>query len=418
MTSRERVLQSLRHESTDRVPVDVGATRATGMHVSCVAKLRNHFGFSDRPVKVVEPRRMLGEIDAELIEALGVDTAAIMPRRNIFGSLNERWKEWKMPGGQVVEVPGDFNTTKDKRGTVYAHPEGDLEAPASGRMPRTAHTFEIVPRREPVDEDSLDPEDNLEEFQPIGDDDIAYYERELRQASRLGRAVVADFGGTSFGNTALVSAPFLKHPRGIRSMREWHKSVRSRKDYVHQVFEKQVKTAMANLDKISMKVGHFVDVVMVCDTDLAGQSSLLFPRDVIREMYMPYYQRLNRWVHENTGWSTMKHTRGAVEPIIGDLIECGFDIISPVQCSAANMDAGFLKNKYGDDIVFWGGGVDTQETLLSGKPREIADRVARRCETFSPNGGFVFGTVGVIQPNTPVANIVAMFEAAGDFNGG
>lgn len=417
MTSRERVLQSLRHESTDRIPVDVGGTVVTGMHVSCVAKLRRHFGFDDEPVRVIEPHRMLGEIDPELIEALGVDTAGIMPRQTVFGFANERWKEWKMPGGQVVEVPGDFNTTKDKKGTIYLHPEGDTEAPASGRMPKKGQAFEIIPRQESFDEDSLDPEDNAEEFQAISDEDIAFYERELRQASRLGRAVVANFGGTSFGNPALVPAPFLKHPRGIRDIREWNKSVLSRQDYVHQVFEKQVKAAMANLDKISMKVGHFVDVVFLCDTDLADQSSLCFSEEVFREMYMPYYQRLNRWVHENTGWSTLKHTRGAVEPIIGSLIECGFDIVSPVQCSAEGMDPDHLKNRYGNDIVFWGGGVDSHKSLLSGKPQEVYDQVTRRCETFSRSGGFVLSAVDTVQPKTPVANIVAMFKAISDFNG-
>jgi uroporphyrinogen-III decarboxylase len=132
---------------------------------------------------------------------------------------------------------------------------------------------------------------------------------------------------------------------------------------------------------------------------------------------MPYYQRVNCWIHENTGWKTFKHSCGAVEQLMIHFIEAGFDIINPVQCSAAGMEPEKLKAGYGEDLVFWGGGVDTQDVLPFGTPKTIREQVLRRCEIFSRNGGFVFNSVHNIQAKTPVENIVSMIEAVKEFNG-
>ena len=98
-------------------------------------------------------------------------------------------------------------------------------------------------------------------------------------------------------------------------------------------------------------------------------------------------------------------------------IDSGFDIINPVQCSAAGMDPKLLKEKYDEKLVFWGGGVDTQKTLPFGKPEDVRQEVLQRCEIFSPDGGFIFNAVHNIQANTPVENITAMINAVKEFNG-
>ena len=126
---------------------------------------------------------------------------------------------------------------------------------------------------------------------------------------------------------------------------------------------------------------------------------------------------MNHWIHANTGWKTFKHCCGAIEPFVDLFIESGFDIINPVQCSASGMDPEILKEKYGDRIVFCGGGVDTQRVLPFGKPREIREQVLRRCEIFSKKGGFIFNTIHNVQAKTPVENIVAMLDAIKEFNG-
>jgi uroporphyrinogen-III decarboxylase len=129
---------------------------------------------------------------------------------------------------------------------------------------------------------------------------------------------------------------------------------------------------------------------------------------------MPYYKKVNDWIHENTTWKTFKHSCGAVEPLISMFIESGFDILNPVQINASGMDPRMLKYKYGDKIIFWGGGVDTQGVFAFGTPEQVKEQVRRQCDILNKNGGFVFNTIHNIQANVPFQNVVAMLEALKD----
>jgi len=415
MNSRERVLSALKHQQPDKIPVDFGGTATSGIHVSCVAALREYYGLEKRLVKVHEPYQMLGWVDDDLKGAMGIDVEGVIPRKTMFGFPNESWKPWRTPDGLEVLVSEHFRTTVDVQGDVYIYPEGDTSAPPSGRMPKGSYFFDTVIRQDPIDDDRLNPEDNLEEFGPTSDVDIKYFTESVRRAGATGRAVMATFGGTAFGDIALVPGPFLKHPKGIRDVAEWYMSTVTRKDYIHKVFSRQCEIAVANLEKIHGAVGSAVHGVFVCGTDFGTQTSSFCSVDTFRDLYMPYYKRVNDWIHGHTTWKTFKHCCGAVEKFIGPFIECGFDILNPVQCSAAGMDAQLLKERYGNRIVFWGGGVDTQKVLPFGTPADVRRQVEERCRVFSVNGGFIFNSVHNIQARTPVENIVAMMETVHAF---
>ena len=161
-----------------------------------------------------------------------------------------------------------------------------------------------------------------------------------------------------------------------------------------------------------------MDVVFTCGTDFGTQTSSFCSVETFRSLYAPYYRKVNDWIHAHTNWKTFKHSCGAVEPFLGPLMEAGFDIVNPVQCSAAGMDPEQLKAKYGDRLTFWGGGVDTQRTLPFGTPAAVREQVLRRCEIFGRGGGFVFNAVHNLQAQTPVENIAAMFAAVREFNAG
>jgi uroporphyrinogen-III decarboxylase len=418
MTSRERVLASLDHREPDRVPVDFGTTAVTGMHASAVAALREYYGLEKRPVKVHEPYQMLGWIDEDLKEVLGLDVDGVFPPKTLFGFRNEKWKEWRMPDGLEVLVPEDFRVTVDANGDTLIYPEGDLTAAPSGRMPQDGYFFDTIVRQEPIDEDKLDPEDNLEEFTPITEEDIEYFRRAVEEAAAPGRAVMACFGGTAFGDIALVPGPFLKRPRGIRDIAEWYISTRTRQDYIHAVFGRQCEIAIANLEKIHQAVRDQVDVVFLCGTDFGTQASSFCSAETFRELYFPYYKRVNDWIRTHTRWRTFKHSCGSVERFIPQFLEAGFDALNPVQCSAARMKAEHLKGAFGERLTFWGGGVDTQRVLPFGTPEEVRCQVLERCRVFARGGGFVFNSIHNIQARTPVENIVAMFDAVREFNGG
>jgi hypothetical protein len=417
MTSREVVLTSLAHTTAPRVPMDFGGTAVTGMHVSCVAALREHYGLAKRPVRVHEPYQMLGWLDDDLKAALGVDVEAAFPWKTLFGFANEDWKPWRTQAGLEVLVSKNFSTTVEPNGDTLIYPQGDMSAPPSGRMPKGGNFFDTIIRQPPVDDDSLRPEDNLEEFGPISEEDLAKLDEGVRDAAATGRAVVATPGGMAFGDIALVPAPFLKHPKGIRDIEEWYVSTAARRDYIHTVFAKQLEYACANLERIHQRVGNRIDVVFVCGTDFGTQTSSFCSVATFRELYFPYYKQVNAWMHRHTTWKTFKHSCGAVAPFIPGFIEAGFNILNPVQCSAAGMDATRLKREFGKDITFWGGGVDTQQVLPFGTPEEVRRQVLERCEVFSKDGGFVFDAIHNVQAKTPVKNIVAMIDAVREFNG-
>jgi len=416
-SSAERVRAALDHRTPDLVPVDFGGTFVSGIHVSCVAGLRRHYGLDNGPVRVIDPGQMLGEVAADLKQAMGIDVEGVIRRNTRWGFPSGDWKTWRMYDGLEVLVPGQFNVTVDEQGNTLIYPQGDLSSPPSGIMPKGGYFFDNVIRQASFDEDRLNPADNLEEFGPISDIELEHLEHTAKQAVATGRAVIASFGGTAFGDIALVPGAGLKDPKGIRDITEWYVSTRTRQDYIHKVFEGQCDIALANLEKIAARVGDAVDVINVCGTDFGTQKSSFCSVATFQDLWMPYYRRVNDWVHKNTRWKTFKHSCGAVEKFVPGFIECGFDILNPVQCSAAGMDPEHLKSAHGAQIVFWGGGVDTQQTLPFGTPEQVREQVLGRCEVFSPGGGFVFNTIHNIQAGTPVENIVAMIEAVREFNG-
>src|SRR3954452_2173892 len=257
---KSRLLAALGHEHPDRVPLDLGSTAVTGMHVSCVAELRDYYGLQRRPVKIHEPYQMLGLVEDDLRAAMGVDTVGGFPAKTMFGFPNEGWKEWSFRGLDVL-VPEQFVVRTEPSGDLVIFPEGDTSAPPSGRLPEGSAYFDTIIRQPEIDEDRLDPEENCEEFTTISVEDLARIRREVAAAAATGCGVVATFGGTAFGDIALVPGPWMKYPKGIRDVAEWYCSTKSRREYVHRVFERQCEVGIENLRRIHAEVGNAVDVV-------------------------------------------------------------------------------------------------------------------------------------------------------------
>jgi hypothetical protein len=416
ISSLQRVVTTLNHQRPDRIPIDFGGTSVSGVHANCVAALRDYYGLEKRPVRVNEPFQMLGQMEDDLLDAMGLDVTGVFPRTTMFGFATEKWKLFPFHGREVL-VPEDFNTTTDANGDTLIYPGGDTSAPASGRMPNGGYFFDCIVRQEPFDEEKLNPEDNLEEFGPIMQADLDHFVRVTREAAATGRAVSATLGGTAFGDIAFVPGPGLKHPKGIRDITEWYVSTSSRQDYVHAVFARQCEIAIQNLERIYAAIGDSVQVVFLCGTDFGTQNSAFCSVKTFQNLYFPYYKQVNDWVHSHTGWKTFKHSCGAISKFLPSLIEAGFDILNPVQCSATGMEPEKLKAEFGDRMVFWGGGVDTQRVLPFGTPAEVREQVLQRCEIFAPGGGFVFNTIHNVQAGTPTENIIAMIDAVHEFNG-
>lgn len=417
MNPKQRLRCALNHQPPDRVPVDFGAGYQTGIHVSVVAQLRDYFGLEDRPVKVTEPYQMLGEVDRELRDILGVDVVAVPGAGTMFGFAPEGWKEYRLPWGQVALVPGGFETTIDDAGDTLIYPGGDTTAPPSGRMPANGYFFDAIIRQQPIDEDRLVLEDNLEEFGPVDGATLAHFRTHAEHAARTGKGVYATMPGTALGDIALVPATFLKRPRGVRDVEAWYMLLATNPGFVADIFDHQTDLAIENLRVIHGAVGDAIDVLFLCGTDFGTQTGTFCSVQTFDELYLPRYRRMNDWVHGHTTWKTFKHSCGSVVSLIPSFIEAGFDVLNPVQWTAAGMDRRELKRRFGSDIVFWGGGVDTQHTLPFGSPESVEREVIACCEHFAPGGGFVFNTVHNTQALTPIENFIAMVNAVNRFNG-
>jgi hypothetical protein len=417
MASRERVELALAHTEPDRVPLDLGGSAVTGMHVDSVYRLRQALGLDapGTPVKVVEPYQMLGEIAPDLLDALGVDVVGVGLPTNFFGFENEDWKPWTTFDGTPVLVPGAFKTEPDANGDILMYPEGDTSVPPSARMPNGGLYFDAIVRQDPLDEERLDVEDNLEEFTPISPAALAHVTREVERAAASGKAVLVNVGDTAFGDIAFVPGMKLKHPRGIRDIQEWYMSLNLRPGYVNEVFERQCEIGLRNLEAVYDAVGDAITVIFVTGTDFGTQQGPFISPKLYRDLFKPFHVRVNDWIHTNTRWKSFIHSCGSIWRLLDDMVDAGFDVLNPVQTSAADMDPVALKATYGDRVTFWGGGVDTQRVLPFGTPDEVRAMVKERMRIFGSGGGFVFNTIHNLQARIPVENILALYDAVNEY---
>ncbi len=420
MNPRERILSCLSHSEPDKLPLDLGSSMITGIHISSLHRLKVSLGLirPDEPVKVFEPYQMLGEVDDELRKALGVDTVALVSPKNFFGFENENWKQWTFFDGTPLLVPARFNTVADDSGYIYQYPEGDTSVSPSAKMPHNGFYFDSVIRQKPnLGNSDLKVEEQIEEYSILSESDLLYYETESKKLYEQTDYAIVFSGvpGTNPGDIAFVPGPGLKDPKGIRDVEEWYISLIDRTDYIKAVFARMTEIGLKNLELFHQAVGERIQVIVVSGTDFGAQDTSFIPPELYRDLFKPSHQKVNQWIHKNTTWKSFIHTCGSIYNLLPDIREAGFDILNPVQISAAEMDPGNLKREFGDCFTFWGGGVNTQKTLPFGTPEEVREETKNLIETFKTGGGFVFNTVHNIQADVPIENLLALFETVNEY---
>lgn len=417
MTGKEKLKLALKHEEGPLL-FDIGGMPTTGIHCSVAEKLREYYGLEKRPIKILEPVQLLALVEDDLKEAMGIQTTPLWGAGTMFGfKQTDKFKEWRTPWGQEVLVAEDFITSTDEKGNTYIYSCGDNNYPPAGCMPSSGFYFDNINRVPEFDEDEYDVKDNFEEFGDISEEDLEWLKTQVPKFQDSPDVVMGNLGGTAFGDIALVPGPQLKQPKGIRDITEWYVSIVSRPEILHEIFEYQLEFAIKNLKKMHDTLGETIQVAYICGADFGTQNGPFCSNEVFKDLYAPYYKKVNDWIHSNTTWKTFKHCCGSIFPLIPDLIDSGFDILNPVQWTAKNMDKEELKKHYGDNIVFWGGGVDTQNTLPFGTPQQVYEEVLNCCNVLGKKGGFVFNTIHNVQPGVPAENVVAMVNAIKKYNG-
>lgn len=393
MNSRERILCTLRHEQPDRLPIDLGGTRQSGIAAGAYHALKQQLGLMT-PTRVFDLFQMLAEIEQPVLDRFGADCVGLYRPDVAFGIRNERWKNWRLFDGTPVDVPGDFEPIEEEDGSLAILRDGE----AIARMPRGGFYF-----------------DRLEKYPGAAHVDLATYHAPVLTAAQCewyAMQAKALYENTERAIIAPLGPPYeLFYGLGTGDFESWMITLATEPDYVHGLYEKLVDAWLVNLQRFMDAVGDRIQVLQICD-DLGTQESLFLSVRMFRELVMPHYRRGIDWIHQHTAMKVMLHSDGAIFPMIPTLIEMGVDILNPVQTSAAGMDAVELKRQFGRDLVFWGGSLDCQKTLPYGTPAEVADEVRQHVATFAPGGGYVFASVHNIQDGVPPENILAMYDAA------
>ena len=420
MNSRERLIAAINHQQPDRCPIDLGSNGQTGMNVSTLYRLRKALGLDEHRLKVVETCQMLGEIEEDLQRAVHGDVVGLWNTGGFFGFSNAGQKKWQLGDGTPLWMPEQFEVDVDAQGYSRLYPQGDRSAQPSACMPPNGYFFDGIERGDPwdfnIDEDDLTPvEDFKDDFNVATDEDARYWERESKKLfDETTYGIMGVLGGAGLGDVALVGGPYLAgKPRGIRCLDDWLMAHAMYPDYIDAVFGYQTEVMLKNLEIYKQAVGDRIQVVWISGTDFGTQNSTFLSVDTFRSLYKPHYQKINDWVHQNTGWKTFYHTCGCITNLLDDLVDIGVDCLNPVQVNAitlGGLDAKQLKAKYGDKFTFWGGGIDTQDVLPFGTPEEVRAQVKERIETFSPGGGFVFSSIHNVVAKVPPENLIAMYE--------
>jgi uroporphyrinogen decarboxylase len=373
--SRERVRATLVHREPDRIPFDLGGSRQTGIHVRAYAGLRDALGLEPREPRVIDITQQLAEVEPDVLDTLGVDVRYVAPR----GSSTYR---------REIREEGEYRTFTDEWGVRRRMPLAtglyydSYAPPLAGEIDAAAVDAYACP-------DASDPA----RYAGMAEEARRYAEEE-------GRAVQV---GSICGG--LTEGLFK-----LRGFEDGYMDLAGDPSLARRVMERILEVKIAYWSRVLPLVGGHVDVVGEAD-DLGGQERTLFSPATYRDLVKPLHRELFDFLHAHTDAKVFFHTCGAVRELIPDLIEIGVDILNPVQVSAAGMDTAELKREFGRDIVFWGGGVDTQRVLGAGTPDEVRAEVLRRVGDLSPGGGFVFAAVHNVQPNVPAENVLAMRAA-------
>lgn len=374
MDSRTRLRIALEHREPDRVPRDLGAVRMTGIHVRAYAGLRRALGLAEREVRVADLSQQLAVVEGDVADALGLDVRGVEPRA---------------PSGyrrELVEEDG-YLAYLDEWGVRR-------------RMPRDGFFFD--PSSSPLGGE-IDAA-HLARFAWPDGADPARRAGVAEEARRLitgeGRAVYV--GSVCAGLTEMLFR--------LRGFEDGYMDLAADPALARALMERVLEVKLAWWGALLPELGDAVDVVGEAD-DLGGQATPLFAPRTYRALVKPLHAELVAFIRARTRAKVLFHSCGAIRELLPDLVEIGVDILNPVQVSASGMETAALKRDFGRDLVFWGGGVDTQGVLASGTPDEVRAEVRRRVADLAPGGGFVFASVHNVQANVPPENAAAMWDA-------
>lgn len=365
MNSKERVMAALNHEEPDRVPLDIGGINNTAMHEVIEKKLKEYLHLEDHGSLIKSRNQGIVVPDQSIVDYFGVDTCSIY--------INEV-RPW---------VENEDGTFTDMWGISHKY------NPCTLYYDMCKHP--------------------LEDIQDVKDLD-KYEFPEPTEYMLEGLSERLDANADKCCILEGLREPMFGLPSWLRRNDNYYMDLLINEELSDALHEKILAYYKKLIDFIMTRIGDRIDIVKVAD-DMGAQNSLLMSPKTYRARVKPYQAALYSYIKDKYHKKILLHSCGSIKPIIGDLIEIGVDALNPVQISAADMDPETLKREFGDKITFWGGGIDTQHVLSTASPEVVREEVKKNISIFKPHGGYVFAQVHNIQPNVPIENVLAMYEA-------
>lgn len=374
MNSRDRALATLNHKETDCIPFDLGGMAQSGIHRTAYINLRRFLKLPEKEVHLLNIITQVARQDKDFNERLKIDTQIVYGR-------------WANSKEVTLRNEGNYYTYTDEWGIGH-------------RIPKIGgHYYDLYAH--PLNINNVD--EGLKTYiwpDPTDPKRFAGLEEEIKCAKKYKKLIV--LMGLCPGIVEMYS--------WLRGFANFYIDLVTKPKIVEYFLDKMVELKAAYWKYILNKFGQHIDVVNEAD-DMAGQNSMLFSPETYRKLVKPYHRALFSTIKKVAPHvKILFHTCGAIRPIIPDLIEVGIDILNPIQIGAKGMNSIELKKDFGKDLSFWGGGVDTQNVLEKGKPQEIRNHVRRNIEALASEGGYVFSTDHIIQPNVSPENIMVMWD--------
>lgn len=409
MISRDRVALSLNYKEADRIPVDFGGHRSSGISVQAYKALREYLGLNKSELFIYDVIQQLAVIEDDVLDMLGIDVVQLGYQ---YYKKPGYWKPWALHDGTEVQIPVCVDIKKLQTGDFAIFtPAGEQMCVQKKDCLYFEQTF--YPYQDSDDELFDDMEDQLKKIMwvgveaPPGPDTLSRIGDEAKELrSKTNRAIYGIFGGNllELGQQAMRIDNFFMELAG-------------NPDRAHAFLDKLLALHLSKLAKYLEEVGPYIDIIGFGD-DLGMQTGPQMSRLMFDEFFKPRYEKM---------WSLIKrkaphlkicmHSCGSIHALLPSLIEAGLDAVNPVQITCADMEPNKLKNSFGGKITFWGGGCDTRWVLPNGSPKDVEENVKQNIEIFAENGGFVFQQVHNILADVPPENIVAMFDTVKRYGG-
>jgi uroporphyrinogen decarboxylase len=377
MNPRERVLAALNHQEPDKVPIDLGGTQVTSLTLVANDNLKEYLNITDKGEIITCPL-----------------TESIQPLEEILAlfEADVRTVRMKAPHGRG----GKGFTAFD----VVRHPQGHEFVDDLGTVWRKA-IYDYAPVKYPFEGLTTSDLDSFpwpDPYDPGRVDGLRDETKALRDSTDF--AIVTDI---------MVGGPFEQAIRS-RGAEQFMVDLAWDPIFAQTLLDKLTDVVLGMWDAQLAAIGDLVDVVCQGD-DLGMQTGLQISPKMYREFVKPCHERIFSFIHSKTNAKVFLHSCGSVYSIMTDLVEAGVDILNPVQVSAKNMELRRLKSEFGNDIVFWGGGIDIQKLPFL-TLEETGEAVKEAIEVMAPGGGFIFAATHNILPETDGEKIYQAFMTA------